>query len=72
MYRAKTEANYDVLHVLPMEFVVDSSMGVRQPVGRTGIKLGGHFLIVSANNQSIQRTKKSLLEADSHLYACRI
>ncbi|WP_159469170.1 cell division protein FtsA [Dyadobacter sp. 3J3] len=67
MYRAKTEANYDVLHVLPMEFVVDSSMGVRQPVGRTGIKLGGHFLIVSANNQSIQRTKKSLLEADSHL-----
>jgi len=67
MYRAKTEANYDVLHVLPMEFVVDNSTGVRVPVGRTGIKLGGNFLIVSANNQSIQRTKKSLLEADAHL-----
>ena len=67
MYRARTETNYDVQHVLPMEFVVDNAMGVREPVGRTGIKLGGHFLIVSANNQSIQRTNKSLLEADQNL-----
>jgi cell division protein FtsA len=67
MYRAKTEPNYDVQHVLPMEFVVDNAMGVREPVGRTGIKLGGHFLIVSANNQSIQRTNKSLYEADRGL-----
>jgi cell division protein FtsA len=67
MYRAKTEPNYDVQHVLPMEFVVDHSMGVREPVGRTGIKLGGNFLIVSANNQSIQRTHKSLFEADRSL-----
>lgn len=67
MYRARTEPNYDVQHVLPMEFVVDNSMGVREPVGRTGIKLGGNFLIVSANNQSIQRTNKSLAEADKKL-----
>jgi len=67
MYRAKTEPNYDVLHVLPIDFLVDQSSGVREPVGRTGIKLGGNFLIVSADNQSIQRTKKSLLEADSNL-----
>ncbi|MCU7376706.1 hypothetical protein PEC18_39655 [Paucibacter sp. O1-1] len=32
MYRAKIEPNYDVLHVLPMEFVVDNSMGVKEPV----------------------------------------
>ncbi len=67
MYRAKTEPNYDVLHVLPIDFTVDHATGVREPVGRTGIKLGGNFLIVSANNQSIQRTKKSLLEADPGL-----
>jgi cell division protein FtsA len=67
MYRARIEQNYDVQHVLPMEFVVDNAMGVREPVGRTGIKLGGHFLVVSANNQSIERTHKSLREADQHL-----
>ncbi|CAG5074400.1 Cell division protein FtsA [Dyadobacter sp. CECT 9623] len=67
MYRAKIEPNYDVLHVLPMDFVVDNSMGIKEPVGRTGIKLGGNFLIVSANNQSIQRTKKSLADADQNL-----
>ena len=67
MYRAKIQPNYDVLHVLPIDFVVDNSTGVREPVGRTGIKLGANFLIVSADNQSIQRTKKSLLEADPHL-----
>jgi cell division protein FtsA len=67
MYRAKTEPNYDVLHVLPINFSVDHAAGVREPVGRTGIKLGADFLIVSADNQSIQRTKKSLLEADPKL-----
>ncbi|MCE7067721.1 cell division protein FtsA [Dyadobacter sp. CY326] len=67
MYRAKIEPNYDVLHVLPMEFVVDNSMNVREPVGRTGIKLGGNFLIVSANSQSILRTNKSLADADQNL-----
>jgi cell division protein FtsA len=72
MYRARIEPNYDVQHVLPMEFVVDNAMGVREPVGRTGIKLGGHFLIVSANNQSIQRTNKSLFEADRHLKSDKI
>ncbi len=67
MYRAKSEPNYEVLHVLPMDFVVDNSTGVKEPVGRTGIKLGANFLIISANNQSIQRTRKSLLEADTNL-----
>jgi cell division protein FtsA len=67
MYRARIEPNFDVLHVLPMEFIVDNSMGVREPVGRTGIKLGGNFLIVSADNQSILRTKKSLADADQNL-----
>lgn len=67
MYRARTEPNYDVLHVLPIDFTVDNAAGVKEPVGRTGIKLGGNFLIVSANNQSIQRTKKSLQEADPGL-----
>ncbi|QRR03128.1 cell division protein FtsA [Dyadobacter sandarakinus] len=67
MYRARIEPNYDVLHVLPMEFTVDNSMGVREPVGRTGIKLGGNFLVVSGNTQSIQRTRKSLADADQAL-----
>ncbi|PWJ60143.1 cell division protein FtsA [Dyadobacter jejuensis] len=67
MYRAKTEPNFEVLHVLPMDFVVDNSAGVKEPVGRTGIKLGANFLVVSGNNQSIQRTRKSLLDADENL-----
>jgi cell division protein FtsA len=67
MYRAKTETNYDVLHVFPKEFKVDGSANVREPVGRTGIKLGGDFLVVSANNQSVQRIKKSLNVADRSL-----
>ncbi|CAG5008717.1 Cell division protein FtsA [Dyadobacter sp. CECT 9275] len=67
MYRARTEPNYDVLHVLPMDFVVDNATGVKEPVGRTGIKLGANFLIISANNQSIQRTRKSLFDADNNL-----
>jgi cell division protein FtsA len=72
MFRAKTEANYDVMHVFPKEFVVDGIRGVREPVGRTGIKLGGDFLVVSANNQYMQRISKSLYIADPKLRCDKI
>ncbi|HEV7346714.1 cell division protein FtsA [Telluribacter sp.] len=67
IYRARTEPNLDIMHVFPKEFVVDGARGVREPVGRTGIKLGGDFLVVSANSQSIDRTRKSLFQADPKL-----
>lgn len=67
LYRAQTEPNNEVMHVIPGEFMVDSSRGVRVPVGRIGVRLGGDFLVVSTDKQVIDVTRKSLITADSSL-----
>lgn len=67
LYRAQTEPNNEVMHIIPGEFMVDSSRGVRVPVGRIGVRLGGDFLVVSTDKQVIDVTRKSLLTADSSL-----
>ena len=67
LYRAQTEPNNEVMHVIPGEFMVDSSRGVRVPVGRIGVRLGGDFLVVSTDKQVIDVTRKSLATADSSL-----
>ena len=65
IYRGKRDPNYDVMHVLPQYFTVDSSAGIREPVGRPGIKLSGDFLVLTANSQSVKRTRRSIFTADS-------
>lgn len=67
VYRAQSDPNTDVMHVIPGEFVVDNSPVVKEPVGRVGIKLGGDFLVVSADKQTIELTKKSLHTSDQNL-----
>jgi len=67
IYRAKKDANHEVMHVFPKYFTVDASTGIREPVGRPGIKLSADFLVLLANNQSIKRTKRSLGTADASL-----
>jgi len=41
-----TPANYEILHVLPKSYMVDGQIGVRDPVGMTGIRLEVESLIV--------------------------
>jgi cell division protein FtsA len=41
-----TPANYEILHVLPKSYVVDGQIGVRDPVGMTGIRLEVESLII--------------------------
>ncbi|WP_228713782.1 cell division protein FtsA [Arundinibacter roseus] len=67
LYRAQNEPNFEVMHVIPGEFVVDNSPTVKEPVGRVGVRLGGDFLVVSGNRQAIELTKNSLKTADQSL-----
>ncbi len=67
VYRAQTEPNSDVMHVIPGEFVVDNSAEIKEPVGRVGVRLGGDFLVVTGNKQAIDLTKKSLSAANENL-----
>lgn len=67
LYRAQTEPNNEVMHIIPGEFTVDNGKGVKEPVGRIGVRLGGKFLVVSSNKQVIDATRNSLKWADPKL-----
>jgi len=67
LYRAQTEPNNEVMHIIPGEFTVDNGKGVKEPVGRIGVRLGGEFLVVSSNKQVIDATRNSLKWADPEL-----
>ena len=67
LYRAQTEPNNEVMHIIPGEFTVDNGKGVKQPVGRIGVRLGGEFLVVSSNKQAIDVSRNSLKVADPNL-----
>ncbi|MFA7471337.1 MAG: cell division protein FtsA [Spirosomataceae bacterium] len=70
--RKQKDSNYDVLHVLPRYFMVDNVGQITEPVGRQGIKLGADFLVISANSQSLKRTRRSLAMVDPTLRAANI
>ncbi|MEZ4607234.1 MAG: hypothetical protein R2865_10670 [Deinococcales bacterium] len=44
----RLEANMDVLHVIPQEFVVDGNDGIKDPVGMSGVRLEVDVHIVGA------------------------
>ncbi|GHB71440.1 cell division protein FtsA [Persicitalea jodogahamensis] len=67
LYRAQTEPNNEVMHIIPGEFTVDNGKGVKEPVGRIGVRLGGQFLVVASNKQVIDATRNSLKWADPEL-----
>lgn len=70
--RKQKESNYDVIHVLPRYFMVDNVGNINEPVGRQGIKLGGDFLVISGNAQSLKRTRKSLEMVENSLRRANI
>ncbi|MDP3970145.1 MAG: cell division protein FtsA [bacterium] len=41
-----TPPNYEILHVIPRQFNVDNQMGIKDPVGMTGIKLEADAQII--------------------------
>ncbi len=43
-----------VIHVLPMEFIVDGQRGIKDPLGMAGIKLEAEVLIILGSYTSIQ------------------
>lgn len=52
-----------VIHVLPMEFIVDGQRGIKDPVGMAGIKLEAEVLIIMGSYTSIQSTLNCVARA---------
>jgi cell division protein FtsA len=48
------DADRQVLHVLPHEFVVDNQDGIRDPIGMSGVRLGVRVNLISAATSPVQ------------------
>lgn len=49
-----------ILHVLPVDFVVDDESSIYEPVGRIGRRLGGDFKLISTQKIAVQHLQESL------------
>jgi cell division protein FtsA len=48
------DADRQILHVLPHEFIVDNQDGIRDPVGMSGVRLGVHVNLITAASSPVQ------------------
>lgn len=67
MYRTPQLAGKEIVHVLPMDFTVDSETGVEDPVGRNGVKLGADFQIITTQADAAVNVRRCIERTASHL-----
>ncbi|CAN5730859.1 cell division protein FtsA [soil metagenome] len=48
------DADRQILHVLPREYVVDAQDGIRDPIGMSGVRLGAKVNLVTAATSCVQ------------------
>lgn len=53
-----------IIHVLPKAFTVDGEVGIKDPVGMTGVRLEVETHIISANSTSVRNIQR-VLEAEA-------
>ncbi|WKZ24957.1 MAG: cell division protein FtsA [Patescibacteria group bacterium] len=55
-----TPPNYEILHVIPLKFIVDNQEDVKNPIGMTGIRLEAVTLIVQNLSSQIKNFTKAV------------
>jgi cell division protein FtsA len=48
------DADRQILHVLPREYIVDSQDGIRDPIGMSGVRLGAKVNLITAATSCVQ------------------
>lgn len=63
MYRIVIPPGNEIIHVLPQTYAVDYELGIKDPVGMTGVKLEADFHIITAQTSVINNVHKCLNKA---------
>lgn len=61
------EANMDIIHVIPQEYVVDGNDGIRDPVGMSGVRLEVDVHIVAGAQGPLQNLKRCADDAGAQV-----
>lgn len=58
-----TPLNYEILHVIPKSFIVDDQIGIKDPIGMTGVRLEVEAKIIEGLSVQIRNLNKCVLRA---------
>lgn len=67
MYKLNVGAGEEIIHVLPQEYIVDGEMGIKEPIGMSGVRLEGNFHIISGQITAARNINKCVHRADLHV-----
>lgn len=62
-YRMPLDVDEKILHVIPQDYVVDHESGIKNPVGMSGQKIDGNFLVVIGRITSVRNIEKCIHRA---------
>lgn len=63
MYRIVTPPGNEIIHVMPQDYIVDHEVGIKEPVGMSGIKLEADFHIITAQTTAINNINRCVRKA---------
>ncbi len=63
MHRIPQQPGYEVIHVLPQEFIVDNEVGIKDPIGMSGIRLEANFHIITGHVTAANNIYKCVRKA---------
>jgi cell division protein FtsA len=58
MYRVTQQAGYEIIHVLPQDYIVDGEKDILNPVGMCGVTLEGMFHVITGSVGAIKNIKR--------------
>lgn len=58
-----TPPNYEILHVLPRSFTVDGQIGIKDPIGMTGVRLEVEAQIIEGQTAQVKNLTKCVYRA---------
>ncbi len=59
--------NYFILHTLPIEYVLDSNKGIKNPLGLSGIRMQVKVLLIICNSNIINNIRKIFLSLNINI-----
>lgn len=63
MYKIPTPPGTEIIHVMPQDFIVDHEVGIKEPVGMSGVKLEANFHIITAQTNAINNIRRCVQKA---------
>jgi cell division protein FtsA len=63
MHRMVMRPGEEIIHVIEQEYIIDNEIGIKQPIGHSGIKLAGNFHIITGQVSAVKNIFKCVNRA---------